>query len=76
MIQPHWWPTIDAYVCFIVCDIQSDLYCMIKYLIIIPLSSINDDRFYIYVHRSLEDTLNMNMNMNMNTINSSNKNLN
>jgi hypothetical protein len=26
------------------------------------LSGISDDRFYIYVHRPLEDTLNMNMN--------------
>jgi hypothetical protein len=34
---------------------------MIKYFIIIILPSINDDGFYIYVHRSLEDTLNMNI---------------
>jgi hypothetical protein len=32
-----------------------DLY---DYFIIILLPSINDDGFYIYVHRSLEDTLN------------------
>jgi hypothetical protein len=54
------WPIIDAYVCFILCDIQVDLYYLIKYVIIILLPSINDDGFYIYVHRSLEGTLNMN----------------
>jgi hypothetical protein len=58
----YMWPLIDAYVCFILCDIQSNFYCMIKYLIIILLSSINSEGVYICVHRSLEDTLNMNMN--------------
>lgn len=56
------WPVIDAYVCFVLCDVQSDLYCTIEHFIIVLLSGISDDGFYVYVHRSLEDILNMNMN--------------
>jgi hypothetical protein len=51
---------MKAYVCFTLCDIQLDLYCMISYFVV----CISNDGFHIYVHRSLEDTLNMNMNMN------------
>jgi hypothetical protein len=51
---------IGACACCILCDIQLNLYCMIDGIVTVLLSSISDDRFYIYVHRSLEGTLNMN----------------
>jgi hypothetical protein len=47
--------------CCILSDIQLNLYCMIDCIVTVLLSSISNDGFYIYVHRSLEDTLNMNM---------------
>jgi hypothetical protein len=47
---------------YVFCDIHLDLYFMNNYVIVL-LSSISGDGFYIYVHRSLEDTLNMNINM-------------
>jgi hypothetical protein len=53
---------MKAYVCITFCDIQWDLYCMISYLTVMYISN---DGFHFYVHRSLEDTLNMNMNTNI-----------
>jgi hypothetical protein len=50
--------------CCIFCIIQLNLYFMIDCIVTVFLSSISDDGFYIYVHRSSEDTLNMDMNMN------------
>jgi sarcosine oxidase gamma subunit len=54
---------IGACACCIFCDIQLNLYCMIDCIVTVLLFSISDDRFYICVQRSFEDTLNMNMNM-------------
>jgi hypothetical protein len=49
---------MNAYERFTFCDIQSDLYDQLSYC----WSCISTEGFHIYVHRSLEDTINMNMN--------------
>jgi hypothetical protein len=55
---------MGACACCILCDIHLNSYCLTDCIVTVLLSSISDDEFYIYVHRSLDDTLNMNMNVN------------